>query len=313
MTIGEKNILAVTLNALQNNDLISRATLNEAFKVLKIPAKYKRKIEDNTFDFLYGVKCRQGDYTMPNKLQEGSSVNRKGGNKLKDKEMNNAAKKTETDYIERYYFACKIAKDKSILDVACGSGYSTPLFINAGSLSYDGIDIDEKQIASAKSRYAGETYLNNKANYHVGDMRTFNNGKTFDIITCYEVIEHVKDYESAIRNLYSLLNPGGVLLISTPNRLISSPDCLSIDDKPLNKSHTQEFTPNELLSTLICSGFEVNQDKVFGQHQRRVYSNKFVDKIVQAILKKVKKRDTAVVSEVKNKIPEHFIIAATKT
>lgn len=227
--------------------------------------------------------------------------------------MNNTTRQAETDCVERYHFACKLAKGKSILDVACGSGYSTPLFIEAGARSYDGIDINEEQIAYANYRYADKIHFTGRVKYHIGDMCTFNNGKTFDIITCYGIIEHVKDYESAIKNFYSLLNYGGVLLISSSNRLVSSPYCLSIDDKPANESHIQEFTPNELLSILNCSGFEISQEKVFGQHQRRVYSDKFLNNIIQAILKKSKKRGTSIVTAVRDKTPEHFIVVATKT
>jgi len=177
---------------------------------------------------------------------------------------------------------------------------------------YYDFDIDKEQIAYANCRYADMAYLNNKVNYHVGDICTFNNGKTYDIITCYAVIEHIKDYESAIKNLYNLLNYGGVLLISSTNRIITSPHCTSIDDKPSNKSHSQEFTPNELLSILMGSGFSVSQEKVFGQYQRRIYSEQFVNKIVQGICKKCKKKNAAVVKEVKDKVPEHFIVVATK-
>jgi len=226
--------------------------------------------------------------------------------------MNNTTRKPETDSIERYHFACRIAKNRSLLDVACGSGYSTPLFIEAGVCSYDGVDIDENKIAYANYRYSNQSYLTNRVNYHVGNICEFNNGKTFDIITCFGIIEHIKEYKSAIQNLYSLLNYGGVLLISSPNRLITSPHCMSIDDKPSNKFHVQEFTPNELLSILTSSGFSISQEKLFGQHQRRVYSDKFVNKIVQTICRKSKRRNASVVKEVRDKVPEHFIVVATK-
>jgi SAM-dependent methyltransferase len=220
-----------------------------------------------------------------------------------------AAEQTFRDNIERYHFACKIAKNKSVLDVACGPGHALSLFLEAGVYSYDGVDIHEESIAYANYKYSDKAYLNNRINYHVGDIRTFSNGKTFDIITCYGVIEHVKDYEFAIKNLYSLLNYGGVLLISSPNRLITSPHCMSIDDKPSNKLHVQEFTPNELLSILI-TGFSVSQEKIFGQYLRRIYSNKFANKIAQAICQKSK--NAAVVKEARDKMPEHFIIVSTK-
>jgi len=174
--------------------------------------------------------------------------------------MNNTSKRFKADHMERYRFASKIAQGKSILDLACGAGYATPLFIGVGISSYDGVDINETQLASASDTYA----LSDRINYHVGDICTFDSDKTFDIITCYGIIEHVENYESAIKNFYSLLNPGGALLISSPNRQVTSPYCSSIDDKPADKLHAQEFTPTELLSILNCSGFSVSKEKVFG-------------------------------------------------
>ncbi|MFA6716902.1 MAG: hypothetical protein WCS27_16100 [Victivallaceae bacterium] len=54
MTIGEKNIIAAVLNALQNNDLISQKALKEAFEGLNLPQEYKGIYENNVFDFTTG-------------------------------------------------------------------------------------------------------------------------------------------------------------------------------------------------------------------------------------------------------------------
>jgi len=70
MTIGEKNILAATLNALQNNDLISREALNEAFEGLKLPIKYKEIFEDNAFGLMGGAQYIQQKFIELNKLQD---------------------------------------------------------------------------------------------------------------------------------------------------------------------------------------------------------------------------------------------------
>jgi len=222
--------------------------------------------------------------------------------------VNNISKRFEEDHMERYRFASKIAKGKSLLDLACGGGASTPLFIEAGIRSYDGLDINEKQFTSASNKYA----LSDCINYHVGDLCTFNNGRKFDIITCYGIIEHIEDYESAIKNFHSLLKPGGALLISSPNRLITSPDSLFLNDKPANKSHTQEFTPEELLSILNCSGFIADQNNIYGQRQRRFFSSKFLNNVIHFILRKTQKAEEAIVTAVKDKEPEHFIVVATK-
>lgn len=40
----------------------------------------------------------------------------------------------------------------------------------------------------------------------------------FDVITCIDVIEHVNDVPSAIKNMINLLNPGGILVLQMPNK-----------------------------------------------------------------------------------------------
>jgi 2-polyprenyl-3-methyl-5-hydroxy-6-metoxy-1,4-benzoquinol methylase len=149
-----------------------------------------------------------------------------------------SGKRVEADHFERYKFACQFAQGKSVLDIACGVGYSGPLFIEGGAESYDGVDLGEKQIEYAKSHYGSE-----KINYQIGNICTHTAGKDYDLITCFETIEHVEDYSVAIENLFLLLQPGGVLCISSPNRPVASPKAVSITSRPSNKYHTQEFTP----------------------------------------------------------------------
>jgi ubiquinone/menaquinone biosynthesis C-methylase UbiE len=43
------------------------------------------------------------------------------------------------------------------------------------------------------------------------------NDKTFDIVTATEVIEHLEDFRAIIREIYRVLKPGGVCVLSTPN------------------------------------------------------------------------------------------------
>ena len=71
-----------------------------------------------------------------------------------------------------------------------------------------GIDIDAQAMAHAESH----GYVIHKANCEDMDL-----GQRFDLILMSDVIEHVEHPPQAIRNLVEHLNPGGELLITTPN------------------------------------------------------------------------------------------------
>jgi len=210
-----------------------------------------------------------------------------------------SGERIEADHIERYRFACKYAKGKSVLDIACGVGYSGHMLIEAGAFSYDGVDINEKLIDYAKKIYGSDLI-----SYSVGDITTFNSNKMYDLITCYETIEHVKNYESAIQNLYSLLKTGGTLLISSPNRTVTSPNCNTLADIPSNEFHTQEFIPEELLSILKKNGFTAGRDKLYGQRQRKkVYRNRYYRKIICTLVGNPDIKTSPEVKQVTDKLP----------
>lgn len=42
---------------------------------------------------------------------------------------------------------------------------------------------------------------------------------SFDLVTCTEVIEHIEHYRESLREMYRVLKPGGVLVVTTPNIL----------------------------------------------------------------------------------------------
>src|SRR5512139_1613877 len=92
----------------------------------------------------------------------------------------------EADHFERYVFAANYAKNKSVLDIACGAGYSGPIFLEAGAKSYEGVDLNDQLVGYATQKYSKDNIV-----YRAGDICTFSPGNTYDLITCFETIEHV--------------------------------------------------------------------------------------------------------------------------
>jgi SAM-dependent methyltransferase len=70
------------------------------------------------------------------------------------------------------------------------------------------VDIDEAQIRN--NDYAQETIL--------GDIQTHRfKPNSFDLVTCYNVIEHLPDVEAALSGFCEAVKPGGLILIGAPN------------------------------------------------------------------------------------------------
>jgi len=101
------------------------------------------------------------------------------------------------------------------LDVGCGAGLVTEPLARMGA-SVTGLDAAADNIAVARLHAeAGGLAID----YHGGSVEALAaSGAKFDLITCLEVIEHVADRTSFLAALTSLLAPGGMLVMSTPNR-----------------------------------------------------------------------------------------------
>lgn len=213
--------------------------------------------------------------------------------------------KLQDDHMERYKFATGFVEDKRVLDIACGVGYGSVMLLNSGASSVDAVDISSEAI-----RYALQNHISDGIKYIQSDIIHYKSEEKYNLIVSFETIEHVPDYRGALKNLADLLSSNGKLIISSPNRLITSPRCKSLNDKPKNKFHTQEFTVSELKNELESVGLAVNE-VVYGQRQQRYFSNRLLKNIYKEIFKPGKKF-SAKVTPIENKAPQFFVLIAEK-
>ena len=218
-----------------------------------------------------------------------------------------AAERIEADHLARYRFAAAYAPGRRVLDIACGVGYSAPMMLDAGALSYTGVDMNEELV-----RYATDTYGSPTARYCAGDICDFRSEEPFDLITCFETIEHVRKYHAAIGNLYKLLGPGGHLLISSPNRPVTSPAAATLADRPDNEFHTQEFTPDELIGELRCAGFDVAKHGLFGQRRRLALRSDRADRVLRRFFGNPDQASSPEVRRLWGLTPRYFIVIASR-
>lgn len=104
-----------------------------------------------------------------------------------------------------------------LLDVGCGAGLAAEALARRG---YDvlGVDAATKAIEAAIAHAAGQGL---RLAYEVGEAEDLPNER-FAVITALEVIEHVPDPARFVATLADLLEPGGLLFLSTLNRTSSA-------------------------------------------------------------------------------------------
>jgi len=102
-----------------------------------------------------------------------------------------------------------------LLDIGCGNG---SFIYKAKELGFDvyGIDIDSKSIQAASEKL----WLKNVYNMSLDEFVEYakKDGLKFDAITFFQVLEHQTDPSGFIQKVKELLNPGGKVVGSVPNR-----------------------------------------------------------------------------------------------
>jgi len=139
-------------------------------------------------------------------------------------------------------------KNAKILVIGCGFGNLLKAFNQAGYKNLTGIDISEEQIVKAKE-------LNSDISFFCTDLITYlkNEIKKFDLITAFDVIEHL-DKEEAITTLRLIndtLNENGQLIIQTPNAESPWFGAVGYGDF----THEWFYTASSLEDVLLKSGF----------------------------------------------------------
>ncbi|WP_156291517.1 class I SAM-dependent methyltransferase [Oceanobacillus salinisoli] len=120
------------------------------------------------------------------------------------------------EHIARYHFAANYAHGR-VLDFACGSGYGSQIIAKQRKkfiTELIGIDYNEDAIKYAKHKYHHPlaTYLEGD----VTDQSLPEKLGQFDVILSFETIEHIAEEEKFLSNIYRLLKPNGILILSTP-------------------------------------------------------------------------------------------------
>lgn len=117
------------------------------------------------------------------------------------------------EHYARYLFASRFARGERVLDLGCGAGYGAALMAES-AVSVTGIDLSAEAVEYARTQY-------NRANLQFRTASCTATGlpdASFDLITAFEIIEHLDDWPKLLSEVRRMLAPDGQFFVSTPNK-----------------------------------------------------------------------------------------------
>ena len=120
-----------------------------------------------------------------------------------------------------------------VLEIGCGEGRGIPLLLEH-SRSFTAVDKIEAALEVLRKRFPA-------AAFHAMNIPPLTGiqSDAYDVVVSFQVIEHIKDDALFLKEIHRVLKPGGVALLTTPNRKMS----LS-----RNPWHVREYLADELAS-----------------------------------------------------------------
>jgi 2-polyprenyl-3-methyl-5-hydroxy-6-metoxy-1,4-benzoquinol methylase len=117
------------------------------------------------------------------------------------------------EHLHRYAIALSLCTGRDVLDIACGEGYGSNLLSSVASLVI-GVDISRDAIDHATCKYAKPNlrFITGSASAIPAEP------KCVDVVASFETIEHLAEQEEMISEIARVLRPGGVLIMSSPNK-----------------------------------------------------------------------------------------------
>jgi ubiquinone/menaquinone biosynthesis C-methylase UbiE/archaellum component FlaC len=209
---------------------------------------------------------------------------------------------TAYEHWHRYAYTAQFVSGKNVLDLASGEGYgSASLATTARQVI--ALDIDENAVKHARLKYPSPNL-----HFIVGSIMEMPISMIgFDVIVCFEAIEHISDPEKLLNGVKRLLVPGGLFLVSTPNK----PEYKKTE--PSNPFHVKELDFEEF-QTMLARHFKRTQflgQRVYCNSSLWTIARKTPGMISEYLLDRDK--DEFVLADAEQRIPLYFVGIASDT
>lgn len=135
---------------------------------------------------------------------------------------------------QRLFKAYVVAKDHvrgDVLEIGCGEGRGVETLLPLAK-TFTAVDKLKPVIEELQEKFPAGKFIS----MNIPPLNGLQDN-TYDSIVTFQVIEHIQDDALFLREIHRLLKPGGIALITTPNRKMSL---------TRNPWHIREYLPNEL-------------------------------------------------------------------
>jgi 2-polyprenyl-3-methyl-5-hydroxy-6-metoxy-1,4-benzoquinol methylase len=139
----------------------------------------------------------------------------------------------------------------TVIDIGCGTGYMASLMANR-KLKITAVDISENSLAC----FSGITQNLNIKQIHQDFYKL--NLNNFDLLLSQEVLEHIEDYEKALKKMASFIKLNGYGIFCVPfeeNLEAKTKRCISCGHLYHTSGHLHSFTKDKLANALSNTGF----------------------------------------------------------
>ena len=149
------------------------------------------------------------------------------------------------------FYLKEIVKQKktgNLLDIGCAFGLF--LTLAKDTFSCEGADVSEYAINTAKRHLQDTTF-------YIADITTLDVKGKYDVVTCFDILEHVADLDLSIAKVKAMLKQGGILGCVVP--VYDPPTGLFVEMLDKDTTHVHKMARDFWIKKIQDHGFNIKR------------------------------------------------------